>query len=651
MASKLSKGRWNRKRRLLDRAAYARSRRHCYSVEVVQLTEPEEVGPDREVGEAPDHSSQTEEVSQGPSTKDQVSEETGNAADNEQQEEIIIEPPPVFQGTNNEKASDQNDEDEETTRGELDQVGHSDACDESLLLPGVHDSADEDENQSDEEGEEFNQDKASDALTEWMLTQPRENKQSFSVMLMDHFIVKWKFVKTRAAQEAAEIVKVNEKTVRRWHKEFYDNKGCFSEDARGQYERLCVLNDEDCRKKALAWVRGHVYNKGGPIMTAADFLHFVNSSLLPGAHLPEGYPQQISLRTARSWLHQLGFKPTPHRKGLYFDGHERKDVVEYRGIFLRKLEILESTHKPPPLCEDGLASTNSGLATAVRELVLIYHDESCFHSNEDQGWQWAEEGRLTIKPKGKGRGLMVSDFIDEHDGFLAITPAEATHLSRCKAREILKYGSDQEGYWNNEKFMEQVKIAADIAELKYPHDRFSVVWLFDQSSGHCAYEEDALNVLRMNVKPGGKQPVMRTTVNPKTGKPQSLVDHAGIPKGMKQVLKERGVNTDGMKAEDMRKVLGSHHDFKYEKTRVEHYLHQRGHRVLFIPKYHCKLNPIERVWAEAKRFTRKHCNYTFPQLERTVEPALDSVDVQLIRKYFRKAREYMNAYVTVSEKT
>ena len=52
---------------------------------------------------------------------------------------------------------------------------------------------------------------------------------------------------------------------------------------------------------------------------------------------------------------------------------------------------------------------------------------------------------------------------------------------------------------------------------------FFIVWLFDQSSGHCAYDEDALNVLQMNLIPEGKQPVMRTTVNPLTGKPQSLV--------------------------------------------------------------------------------------------------------------------------------
>lgn len=45
-----------------------------------------------------------------------------------------------------------------------------------------------------------------------------------------------------------------------------------------------------------------------------------------------------------------------------------------------------------------------------------------------------------------------------------------------------------------------------------------------------------------------------------------------IPKGMRQVLKERGVNTQGMKAEKMREVLGSHPDFKNEKSSVERFL-------------------------------------------------------------------------------
>ena len=82
-----------------------------------------------------------------------------------------------------------------------------------------------------------------------------------------------------------------------------------------------------------------------------------------------------------------------------------------------------------------------------------------FHSNDDQGWTWGEKAKIGMKPKGKGCGLMVSDFIDEHNGFLALTEDEHTKdkikyypdLQR-EARAILKYGTEPEGYWNSDNF-------------------------------------------------------------------------------------------------------------------------------------------------------------------------------------------------------
>ena len=85
-----------------------------------------------------------------------------------------------------------------------------------------------------------------------------------------------------------------------------------------------------------------------------------------------------------------------------------------------------------------------------------------------------------------------------------------------------------------------------------------------------------------------------------------MVDSKGTPKGMRQVLMERGVDVRGMKADDMRKTLKEMHDFKFEKTKVETMVAARSHRCIFIPKYHCELNPIERVWGHAKQYTRSH---------------------------------------------
>ena len=162
-----------------------------------------------------------------------------------------------------------------------------------------------------------------------------------------------------------------------------------------------------------------------------------------------------------------------------------------------------------------------------------------------------------------------------------------------------------------------MEIDTAIAEFKYPKEEgYRLYWVFDQSSCHTAFSDDALNASRMNMKPGGGQPKMWDTVY--QGKLQRMVFEDGTPKGAKRVLEERGINTRGMKLDDMREELSRHADFKDEKTLLEHFLHNKGHACLFLPKFHCKLNPIERCWGQAKHFTRAHTNYTIQGLRKTV---------------------------------
>ena len=82
-----------------------------------------------------------------------------------------------------------------------------------------------------------------------------------------------------------------------------------------------------------------------------------------------------------------------------------------------------------------------------------------------------------------------------------------------------------------------------------------------------------------------------------------MVDACGIPKGMKIILEERGIDTRGMKAKDMRELLKSFPDFKRLSTIFDTYIQQRGHICIYYPKYHCELNPIERVWCQSKKYT------------------------------------------------
>ena len=113
----------------------------------------------------------------------------------------------------------------------------------------------------------------------------------------------------------------------------------------------------------------------------------------------------------------------------------------------------------------------------------------------------------------------------------------------------------------------------------------------------------------MNVLDGERQPFLRDTVW--DGKPQKLVTSSGIQKGsqLKSLLEERGVIATGLKKEDMIKIVEDMRDFKFQKIKVEELILNKGHRA--IPKFHCELNLIERVWCHAKQYTRSHCDYSF----------------------------------------
>ena len=165
-----------------------------------------------------------------------------------------------------------------------------------------------------------------------------------------------------------------------------------------------------------------------------------------------------------------------------------------------------------------------------------------------------------------------------------------------------------------------------------------------------AFGEDSLNVNRMNAKEGGNQLVMHDTFyNGKAISMSKEVRNSSgeivrIPRGI-DILQQRGKYRSRMKVEDMRKELKSHPDFRDEKNKLEHFLHARGHACHFLPKYHREMNPIERCWAQSKRYTRAYCNYNITGLRQNICPALDSVSQENISNYFRHAKNYMYGYL------
>jgi len=489
----------------------------------------------------------------------------------------------------------------------------------------------------------------------WVQALDHEDKKSVAILLCFVLVKELSFTETRAAELTAKVINKNEKTIRRWRSDLISNGGSFSESSQGQYQRTGVLwANEELNKKATEYVRANAAAKGRPNMTTVEFCKWVNKALLPSSTLEPGFPRRTSVETARKWLHEMGFEVLTARKGIFIDGHERPDVVASRMTFLRKMVkigFLHFTNAPTEEARQALPEDVDPPILETREkTVVFFHDETTFQSNEDQPVQWGLKGMKVMKPKSKGAGIMVSDFIDEHNGFLALSDEEYERAkqenptARKYARQFFEYGENKEGYWTRDRFMAQIERAVEMAEFKYPKEEgWRHVWVFDHSSCHAAMADDALDASKMNVNPGGKQRKMRDTVW--NGRVQKMNDSRGVPKGMCRVLTERGVDVSGMKAEQMRATLAAMDDFKNEKSLVEHYLIQRGHIPAFLPKFHPELNPIERVWAQLKRYTKAHCNYCIQSLCKNIPNAYDSVTLENVQNHFRKVRHFMFAYL------
>ena len=77
---------------------------------------------------------------------------------------------------------------------------------------------------------------------------------------------------------------------------------------------------------------------------------------------------------------------------------------------------------------------------------------------------------------------MISDFIEEFNGYLRFDDreyetAKCTHPNvKTEARFLLKYGAENEGYQDSDKFMKQVKEAVTIAEIKYPSKLYDLLF-------------------------------------------------------------------------------------------------------------------------------------------------------------------------------
>ncbi|KAJ7622725.1 hypothetical protein DFH06DRAFT_1009349, partial [Mycena polygramma] len=170
-----------------------------------------------------------------------------------------------------------------------------------------------------------------------------------------------------------------------------------------------MLADEDLATD----IREHLQELG-KFITADKLVEYLSREDVMDKH---GLDKKISVRTARRYLNDLGYRFTTEKKGQYSDGHERDDVVYYREeVYLPSLKGFQD--RSCIFDADGSVTTPS-LPPGARRTVIWYHDESIFYAHDRRRKSWYhKDAPATPYKKGDGVSYMVADYFSADFGWL-----------------------------------------------------------------------------------------------------------------------------------------------------------------------------------------------------------------------------------------
>ncbi|KAH9814357.1 hypothetical protein DFH28DRAFT_894648, partial [Melampsora americana] len=168
-----------------------------------------------------------------------------------------------------------------------------------------------------------------------------------------------------------------------------------------------ALDDKRVEIAIYQWL---LTKKPGEV-TPHNFRCHVNETVLPTYEIKS----MISERTTYRWMYRMNLRPQEYKKSIYFDGHERPDVVKYRKKYLE--DVAELRARSAEFFGDNLEQRQSPDPNTT-ETIFVYHDESTVHANERPKHAWLLPNTPDLRSKSLGRLIHVSDFILETTGRL-----------------------------------------------------------------------------------------------------------------------------------------------------------------------------------------------------------------------------------------
>ena len=173
------------------------------------------------------------------------------------------------------------------------------------------------------------------------------------------------------------------------------------------------LQDEDLAED----IHLHLQGLGKKYLSAMDIIRYLS---VPNVKVHLKLKKTPSEHTAHRWMHAMNYHYNKQPTGMYINGHEHKDVVEYhQEIFLplwAKLGEWMMTWT-----NDGVQNPPHAMPTFPfeKQVVQWTHDESIFYTDNccKSHWVHADKKPELVK-QGEGVSIMVSDFCSPDLGWL-----------------------------------------------------------------------------------------------------------------------------------------------------------------------------------------------------------------------------------------
>ena len=315
-----------------------------------------------------------------------------------------------------------------------------------------------------------------------------------------------------------------------------------------------------------------------------------------------------------------------NKKRPFFEGHEREDVIRHRQNFIDYfLSNIKSYYHPYPI---DSADSFEKPDTNDPPRILIAHDESTFRSNETQLKRWFFMKYAVFFNKGHGKSMMHSSFLVQHptEPFFRLSDSEWKNAIQKypeldeesninyharSADAFIQPGKDN--YFDNSTILSQFERLFKMLQFKKSFMNHKIEIIVDNARTHTAVSYD---VNSLSLKPGTVCPYesidwMENNVEYSI----DCFDEDGISKGLKVIANELGFKFDSNKkylVKDYREAVSSHIAFR-NKTKLEVLAERYDIKIVFCPKFHCELNPIEELWCYMKNFIRKYSDQSFEQ--------------------------------------